>query len=253
MTQPDEEPNEPQRPRLWNPSAAANWCLLFSPVFGAYLHAINWRTLGEPERAAANMRWVWGCLVLLVLTLASLFLPESPVLDRAFQFAWLITLITWYFRQAKPQIEHVKQTVGDAYTKKGWGKPLLIASGCLCAYLLVLVVWIGVLVGNAKPTPEQVATQIKPMILEQWQEVPGLYTTTIENISLVQDSDTTYSGTVQATLNGQAQRMLIKVTIQEDSLMWELTPDESDQAAPDASMPDTAPLDTSPLDSTTPL
>lgn len=32
---------------LWNPNAAANWSLLFTPLFGAYLHMLNWRSLGE--------------------------------------------------------------------------------------------------------------------------------------------------------------------------------------------------------------
>ena len=27
---------------LWNPNTAANWSFLFSPLFGAYLHALNW-------------------------------------------------------------------------------------------------------------------------------------------------------------------------------------------------------------------
>jgi hypothetical protein len=41
-------------PALWNPNAAANWSLLFSPMFGAWLHMKNWAALGEPERAAAR-------------------------------------------------------------------------------------------------------------------------------------------------------------------------------------------------------
>ena len=28
-------------PALWNPNAAANWSLLFSPAFGAWLHMKN--------------------------------------------------------------------------------------------------------------------------------------------------------------------------------------------------------------------
>lgn len=27
---------------LWNPNAAANWCLLFTPSFGSWLHMKNW-------------------------------------------------------------------------------------------------------------------------------------------------------------------------------------------------------------------
>ena len=39
-------------PPLWNPNAAANWSLLFSPAFGAFVHMKNWQALGEPEKAA---------------------------------------------------------------------------------------------------------------------------------------------------------------------------------------------------------
>ena len=41
-------------PPLWNPNAAANWSLLLSPAFGAFLHMKNWEELGEPAKAAAS-------------------------------------------------------------------------------------------------------------------------------------------------------------------------------------------------------
>src|SRR5436190_17925418 len=45
-------------PRLWNPNAAASWCLLFSPVFGAYLHMRNWQALGDERHAQVNRNWM---------------------------------------------------------------------------------------------------------------------------------------------------------------------------------------------------
>jgi predicted amidophosphoribosyltransferase len=27
---------------IWNPNAASNWSLVFTPAFGSYLHARNW-------------------------------------------------------------------------------------------------------------------------------------------------------------------------------------------------------------------
>ena len=44
-------------PALWNPNAAASWCLAFSVVFGAYLHMKNWEALNEPEKASASKKW----------------------------------------------------------------------------------------------------------------------------------------------------------------------------------------------------
>lgn len=47
-------------PRLWNPTTAAYLSLFLPVAFGAYLHAANWRTLGDARRARANMLWVWA-------------------------------------------------------------------------------------------------------------------------------------------------------------------------------------------------
>ena len=40
---------------IWNPNAASNWSIIFTPAFGSYLHALNWRTLGEEEHARSAM------------------------------------------------------------------------------------------------------------------------------------------------------------------------------------------------------
>ena len=47
-----------EAPALWNPNAAANWCLLFTAAFGAYLHMRNWQALGQPDRARASRNWM---------------------------------------------------------------------------------------------------------------------------------------------------------------------------------------------------
>ena len=55
------------RRAIWNPDAAANWCLLFSPVFGTWLHMKNWRALGEPERARNRPPVVIAALALIIV------------------------------------------------------------------------------------------------------------------------------------------------------------------------------------------
>jgi hypothetical protein len=45
------EPNS-RPPALWNPNAAAGWSLLFTPAFGAFLHARNgtrWGVIARPK------------------------------------------------------------------------------------------------------------------------------------------------------------------------------------------------------------
>lgn len=54
------------RCKLWNPWAAG-WSLLFSPAFGAWLHAANWHALGRPDKAAAARRWGWLVIVTILL------------------------------------------------------------------------------------------------------------------------------------------------------------------------------------------
>ncbi|MDK4687806.1 hypothetical protein [Kingella negevensis] len=45
-------------PPLWNPNAAANWSLLLGTAFGAVLHALKWKALGEEKLAKEN--WIWA-------------------------------------------------------------------------------------------------------------------------------------------------------------------------------------------------
>lgn len=99
------------KPNLWNPTAAANWSLLFSPAFGAYIHMLNWQALGYSEKAKNSRNWF---LIGLLLSLFGL---------------GLIVLIAWYFASAKEQIKYVKTHFGDNYPKNSLGKPLLIALG----------------------------------------------------------------------------------------------------------------------------
>lgn len=46
-------------PALWNPVAAVGWSLLFSPAFGAFLHARNADAMGRADEAKANRVWFY--------------------------------------------------------------------------------------------------------------------------------------------------------------------------------------------------
>ena len=46
------------RTALFNPAAAAALSILFTPVFGAQLQALNWTALGEPGLARSSRLWV---------------------------------------------------------------------------------------------------------------------------------------------------------------------------------------------------
>jgi hypothetical protein len=127
----------PLNPKLWNLNAAANWSLLFSPAFGAFLHAKNWETLGNTEMARANWVWVKVTIAFLVLCIVPV---ESLAFNALCRLGGLALLLTWYFNLAKRQIQHVKKTLPATYERKGWTRPLLIGLGCILGLMIAAVV-----------------------------------------------------------------------------------------------------------------
>ncbi len=133
-------PAQPSKPEIWSPNAAANWSLVFSPSFGAFLHARNAKVLGRPEEAALNMKWFYGNLIWFVLMLLiSELIPSIP--DLPFRLISIVILLTWYFSVAKKQIRYVKDTYESEYKRKSWGRPLLIGLGCIIAYLVLAFIF----------------------------------------------------------------------------------------------------------------
>ena len=133
-------------PALWNPNAAANWSLLFSPVFGAFLHMKNWEALGEPAKASTSKRWVVaGVGFFVVLALASAYFPEKAM-DGISRAAALGLLFGWYFASARQQTAYVKARFGKTYPRRGWAKPLFLALLAILGFVVVLGV-LGFLIG----------------------------------------------------------------------------------------------------------
>lgn len=127
-------------PELWNPNAAVNLSLLFSPAFGAYLHMRNWEALGQPEKAATSKIWFILTLVLVFGgTLLSLFLPNAKALGSMPRILGLALLFSWYFGSARAQAQYVKDEFGDAYWHKGWGKPVAVALLATVGFIAVVI------------------------------------------------------------------------------------------------------------------
>lgn len=128
-------------PALWNPNAAAGWSLLFSPIFGAALHMLNWQALGEPQKAAESKMWLYTCIGFFVLLMiASALLPESKLMDAASRAGGFALLLAWYFQNARPQARYVAERFGTTYPRRGWGKPILYTFLVLFGLFVVMFV-----------------------------------------------------------------------------------------------------------------
>ncbi len=137
-------------PALWNPTAAGGWSLLFSPIFGAFLHMQNWKALGQPEKADASRRWMLGSIVfILTLTLFSAFMPESKGVDAFGRLGGFVLLIVWYYAIGKSQQTYVASRFGGNYPRRSWAIPLLTAVGIAVMFfaflflLAILLISIG--------------------------------------------------------------------------------------------------------------
>ncbi len=122
--------NTPKEVALWNPNAAANWSVVFTPAFGAYLHSQNWRAMGENAKAEKSMLWVYATLAVVALSMFK---------EGAYGIAWAI-LIAWYFLSARGQVAWVKEKFNDSYVKKGWRQPILYAIGAAIAAFIAFTI-----------------------------------------------------------------------------------------------------------------
>ena len=127
--------NDSDAPALWNPNAAALWSLLFLPVFGATLHMLNARAMGDKDQIRQSK---WALIILLVIFLllplvALFFNPKNNTFG-------LILLLGWYFAIGRRQVEAVKQQYGSNYPRKSWLKPLALAVLGVAVYLAYAVV-----------------------------------------------------------------------------------------------------------------
>ncbi len=126
-------------PAIWNPQAAAYWSLIFSPAFGAFLHARNADTMGRVDEAKVNRRWAYFLIAYLCFTFITIFV-FIPIPEGLWDLVPIGLLFGWYLSVGKKQAMYVRETWQNGYARRAWKEPLLIASGCLIAILIVFSV-----------------------------------------------------------------------------------------------------------------
>lgn len=133
-----------QNQPIWNPSTVAGFSFLFTPAFGSYLQASNWKALGQPERAASSKVWLYVSLVVLaVMGVATvLFAGKSAAGNDAVRgvvnLGGFVYFLIWHFASGRHQVRFVKDTFGKQYSKKSMMKPVLAALVCALAYAAVV-------------------------------------------------------------------------------------------------------------------
>ena len=114
---------------LWNPNAALYWSILFTPVFGAYLQALNWRTMKDSAREDASMQWVKiSAIGTLAISALAVFLADR----RGVAPMWISALPyglwgAWYSVGCAQARYLVQNGLERSYTKRPWGVPFAVA------------------------------------------------------------------------------------------------------------------------------
>lgn len=136
VAQPDE--------RIWNPNATALWSIVLTPVFGAYLQALNWERLNEPARAQKSKYWTYaGIGLVTVLLEIRIWDPERDAFRlRCFIFYFLLL---WYFTSALSQVKFVLRRFGNDYPRRRWAIALAggFASMILYPAAVIYLTYIG--------------------------------------------------------------------------------------------------------------
>lgn len=149
QTQQTLDHNETNRvPALYSPLACVILTLLFTPMFGGFLQGLNWRELGDDERAARSMGWVkWSFVTFATYTVAEPFIDET-LIGRYLMIALFVGFwASWTLTMGWDQVRYVKEFV-PVYTRKFLGRSVMIGAFGWVAYsaiALTLVLFLHVM------------------------------------------------------------------------------------------------------------
>lgn len=125
-------------PSLWHPQVAA--FLLFLPMFCTWLHAQNWRELGNEKLFDRNMKLTWvfvGLQVLLAIVII--------IFNIGFALSITFDIVmwgSWYATLGQNQIQFVQHHLGEHYHHKRWHKVAFMAIAYLVSAFIVVTILI---------------------------------------------------------------------------------------------------------------
>jgi hypothetical protein len=110
---------------------------------------LNWRALGEPEKAVSARNWYFASLVMFTINVfivaagmnidagvLEIEMVDSETADLTAQLIWLLFTVVWYFSAVRAQSKYVKEMFGSSYAKKPWVKALLKGFGVLVGWFI---------------------------------------------------------------------------------------------------------------------
>ena len=153
------------RTALYNPAAVAALSLLFTPIFGAQLHALNWTALGEPGKARASRLWVRMTFWLIgVFIVMQVLFKHEPIMKFGGIYFLVVTWLCWMVTSGWQQIRYVKDLFGDGYEKRRLGRAIMLGAGGWVIFSMVSVsVQLGFMLADIdpfKPEPEGVVIRV---------------------------------------------------------------------------------------------
>ncbi|MDF6642284.1 hypothetical protein NLP80_24565, partial [Escherichia coli] len=109
-----------QNQPIWNPSTVASLSFVLTPAFGSLMQSMNWRSLGQPERASASKAWFYVSLFVLAAVAVAVCFEAKTGGDtdagRGFaNIGGLIYFFIWYLFSGRKQIGYVKDSFGKTY------------------------------------------------------------------------------------------------------------------------------------------
>jgi predicted Zn finger-like uncharacterized protein len=122
--------------KIWNPNVAASLSLFLTPAFGAFLHMMNWKALGEPGQARKSKIWFITALVLPYLAIPAEL--ESRQSGGVILKLIFVLLLLWYFISARKQARYVKEVLDNDYPRRGFIIPFALGILAVGAYFVVL-------------------------------------------------------------------------------------------------------------------
>lgn len=147
-------------PSLWNPIALANWSLLLTPVWGAYLVAANYKTMGKSKEKEEAMVWFYVGIVFFLLS-AFLLAPSGVSgLGGAF-LIYLIYLVSWNFMSARKQQRAVLAEYGDIYKRQPWAKVLTIGIAAIIMWQIIVSAFSSNVTSHAFPKASFDSVEVK--------------------------------------------------------------------------------------------